>query len=433
MARGALRGALVALTLAGLLTAAGTPTALARSDRRQAAHPQLHGVNIDTTQLSASALAWVRRMHGTVVRLEVRWSQLEPQEGVIEPEALAALDHFMGEVAADHLKAVMMIEGTPCWASSAPEAIAAACVPGTFSKANAWPPKNDQSYARFVAFLAKRYAPELAAIEIWNEPDQANEDYWAGPEKARHYAELLRAAYPAIKAAAPGVQVIAGSFIGPNGTFLRLLYENHIEGYYNGLAVHFYTLTLAALYNIHQVQLQYHDHAPLWLDEFGWASCWPQQRIEEEQGCVTPKVQAENLANITHELARLPWVRAEIFYKLQDSPGQQFGVLDEAGRPKPSFRAVARSFADPLARPQPIRLRLRRRGGQVVASGSAPVGDYLQLEALRGGRVRYQATFTLNRFNRFRLTLPRALGRAHLLVRVHLYALHIIGSAQARI
>ena len=133
-------------------------------------------------------------------------------------------------------------------------------MPGESSKANAWPPSNPATYAAFVAFLAQRYGTRLAAIEVWNEPDQANEDYFAGPEKPQRYAALLRAAYPAIKQANPNVQVLAGSLVGANGVFLRALYAAGIKGYYDGLAVHYYTLTLASLRSIHEVQARQRRH-----------------------------------------------------------------------------------------------------------------------------------------------------------------------------
>ncbi len=186
----------------------------------------------------------------------------------------------------------MMVDSSPCWASSAPASLLRACMPGGSSKANAWPPSNPATYAAFVAYLAQRYGTRLAAIEVWNEPDQANEHYFAGPEKPQRYAAILRAAYPAIKQANPSVPVLAGSLVGSNGVFLRALYAAGIKGYYDGLAVHFYTLTLASLRSIHEVQLANGDTKPLWLDEFGWSSCWPRYRIQQEQACVTPQIQA---------------------------------------------------------------------------------------------------------------------------------------------
>src|SRR5207253_3157386 len=140
----------------------------------------------------------------------------------------------------------------------------------------------------------------LAAIEIWNEPDHINEHFFAGPEKARRYAELVKLAYPAIKRANPAVAVIAGSLVGSNGVFLRALYAHGIKGYYDGLAVHYYTLTLASVRAIRAVQLANGDQTPLWLDEFGWTSCFPRLRTQAEQPCVTDPIQASDLRDILH-------------------------------------------------------------------------------------------------------------------------------------
>ena len=49
--------------------------------------------------------------------------------------------------------------------------------------------------------------------------------------------------------------MLAGSLVGSNGAFLRALYAAGIKGYYNGLSVHFYNLTLASVRSIHEVQL----------------------------------------------------------------------------------------------------------------------------------------------------------------------------------
>jgi hypothetical protein len=57
----------------------------------------------------------------------------------------------------------------------------------------------------------------------------------------------------------------------------------------------------------------------------------------------------------------------------------------------------------------------------VVARGSAPVGDYMQLEASIGGVLRYRALFTLDRFDRYSIVLPAVLGTRGLQVRVFQY------------
>src|SRR3989449_10803563 len=130
-------------------------------------------------------------------------------------------------------------------------------------------------------------------MEIGKEPAQTNEVYCAAPKKVQRYAPTPGAAYPEIKQATPAVTVLGGSIVGSNGKFLRALYAAGIKGYYDGLAVHFYTLTLAALRATHTVQLASGDTTPMWLDEFGWSSCWPRYRIQQEQACVTRQIQAK--------------------------------------------------------------------------------------------------------------------------------------------
>ncbi len=70
----------------------------------------------------------------------------------------------------------------PCWASSAPTPRWPSAAPHA-GAANAWPPSDPSRYAAFVAYLARRYGTKLAAIEVWNEPDQSNEHYSRAPTK----------------------------------------------------------------------------------------------------------------------------------------------------------------------------------------------------------------------------------------------------------
>ncbi len=390
--------------------------------------PPLGGVNATGLSVGTSLktvnqrVAMAQSLHARLIRIEIRWSELEPsQQGQLNSQALAFTDYLVNRAAAAGIKVLALVEGTPCWASSAPAALLASCKPGGENRAAAWPPSEPGAFGSFVAFLASRYGPKLAAIEIWNEPDQANQNYLAGPEKAKHYAQILRAAYPAIKRVDPQMTILGGSLVGSNGAFLRALYAAGIKGYYDGLSVHFYNLVLASLRYTHEVQLQNGDHTPLWLNEFGWSSCWPHQRAQQEQACVTKQEQAANLANTFRSLAHTPWVAAEIAYELQGSLGEDFGVLSETGARKPSFAALRSVLLSPFGAPSPVTVQLSARNGHLVASGSGPVGDYLQLEVFSGKLVRYRSQFTLNRFNRYSLVLPKALGTGNLQVSVFQY------------
>lgn len=436
-----LRKTLLALTCGLCAFAVVAPAGNGKSTtggQRSASGPPMGGVNIAGLYAGASPasadreLTVAHSLHAQLIRAEVPWSVLEPLGSRrIDPQAQAYTDRLVSDAAAAGIRVIMTVDSTPCWASSAPASLLRRCVPGeATSKANSWPPRNPSDYAAIVEYLAARYGTRLAAIEIWNEPDHVNQIYFAGPDKARRYAAILRAAYPAIKRAAPKVGVLAGSLVGSNGAFLRALYAAGIKGYYDGLAVHFYSLTLGALRAIHEAQLANGDTTPLWLDEFGWSSCWPRYRVQQEQACVTPQTQATNIGDIFRSLARTPYVAAEVLYELQDSAAGDFGVLSVQGIPKPAFATMARMLGSPLGSADGISLSLRSSRGRVLADGSGPVGDFMELEAFQGSLLRYRTLFTLNRFNRYAIALPRALGPSGLQVRVYQYWAGVGAAAQ---
>jgi hypothetical protein len=436
-----LRSPVLACAIAICSLAAGTSADAAQGGHgaRRATAP-VGGVNVVGLGYGSQpaeadrAIAFARKLHAKVVRTEILWSAMEPREnGQIDPHALAFTDRLMADAAAAGIRVIATVRGTPCWDSSAPASLLTGCSPTHLTPANRWPPTDDGAYASFVAYFAQRYGTKLAAIEIWNEPDQANELYFAGPNKAKLYAALLRAAYPAIKQANPNVLVLGGSLVGSNGLFLRTLYEDGIKGYYDALAVHFYTLTVDALRTFRHTQLENGDSKPLWLDELGWSSCWPRQRVEQEQACVTPRVQATNIREIFRSLARIPYLGAEVIYKLQDSPEQDFGVLTAGDVRKPAFAALSGALVSPFKPNRPVQLSLRRRAGHVLASGSAPVGDYMALEALQGKLLRFRAVFALDRFNRYSITLPAVLGTSGLTVRVYQFRTGPARAAQKHI
>jgi len=415
---------LAALLVLGTFSAVSASAAASKETAaRTSASVALMGVTLDgIVENPDPEIAAARALHASVVRVEVPWSKLEPRgAGQLAPGALAETDRTLAAAAAARLKVIMLVDSTPCWSSSAPASILRGCSDSRATRANAWPPRHTSDFAAFTAYLATRYAPDLAGIEIWNEPDQSNELYLAGPHKPQRYADMLRAAYSAIKAVAPQVKVLAGSLVGSNGVFLRALYAAGIKGYYDGLSVHFYNLVLASLRSIHEVQIANGDTEPLWLDEFGWTSCWPRRHVEQEQGCVTAQTQAANITNTYRALARLPYMAAVVLYKLRDSAGEDFGVLSARGARKPSFAALAQQFADPFGALSPVTLSLHRAGTSVIASGGGPVGDFMELQAFQGASLRYRALFTLDRFNRYSLTLPAVLGTSGLAVRVFQY------------
>jgi hypothetical protein len=136
---------------------------------------------------------------------------------------------------------------------------------------------------------------------------------------------------------------------------------------------------------------------------------------------VTAGVQALNMANIFRALAHTSYVAAEVIWHIQDSNSENFGLLAGNGSRKPAFGSLAAVLASPFGQVSRATLSLHRRGGRVVASGTGPVGDFMALEAFKGGVLRYRAVFELDRFNRYSIALPKVLGTSGLRVRTYQY------------
>ena len=223
--------------------------------------------------------------------------------------------------------------------------------------------------------MVARYAPNLAAFEVWNEPDQANEIYWAGPNKIRGYVALAKAVYPALKQVAPSVPVLAGSFVGGNGKWLQALYNAGLKGSYDGLAVHFYDLPLSALTITRAVQKRNGDRKPLWLSEFGFTSCYAKggAAFKIDHACNTRKGQAQNLTDTLRKVASVSWIKSAIVYMINDqSDAYQFGLLTASGQSKPAFAAVRDVFAGKKVRvTKPKMSPLKATRGRVVVKGTA--------------------------------------------------------------
>lgn len=69
-------------------------------------------------------------------------------------------------------------------------------------------PSDPDAYGAFTAKVATRYKGKISAYEIWNEPN-AVFFYSPAPDPAG-YTDLLKSAYPRIKAVDPDATVIGG-------------------------------------------------------------------------------------------------------------------------------------------------------------------------------------------------------------------------------
>jgi hypothetical protein len=371
----------------------------------------------------AADLDQARALGSTIVRTDLNWSALEPREGQYDASVLANADAFFAAAHARNIKVMLVIVGTPCWNTTAPAPADACATDADRAEAGRYQPRDLGAFARVASMVAGRYSADLKAIEVWNEPDQANQLYWAGPDKVARYAELLKQAYPAIKQASPSTIVLGGALVGGNGAFLEALYKAGIKGSYDALSVHFYDLAVYQLGTIRRMRAKYGDKAPLWLGEFGFTSCL-RGKVKTQLGghaCVTRTLQARHTLDVLRAVRRQRDVQGAVLFTLRDNFTYDFGLVDRAGRGKPVFKSVAAAYRGRFGKSRKVTLRLRARGGRLVAAGSGPVGDVYRLDVSVRGTLRYRAAFRLNRYGTYAIKLPGQLGRRGLKVSVRQY------------
>lgn len=388
------------------------------------AAPAFRGVQVAPIDTGVGAqeidrqLTLAKSTGANTVRAEVRWSAIQPAPGPYNAAAVAATDALVNGAAARGMKVLMMSDSPPCWASDAPASVKGACLTSTQnSAANTYGPSNPAQFGALAAFLSARYGSRLAGFEVWNEPDQANQQYLNGPNKAERYAAILKAAYVAIKGASPSTKVLGGTFVGGNGLFLRALYAQGIKGYYDILSVHFYDETLYSLREMRKVMRANGDNKKVWIGEFGYSSCYPRMKMQGGQNCVSRSVQGPKIADVFRGLRKASYVEGAIVYSVSDGSDYDMGLFTTTGAKKPSFAAVSSIFKrSKLPKPRKVKLKLRRSGGSVVASGSGPGADFYELRVKQGGQLRYRAIIKLSRGLTFKTKLPRQLGSSGLTV-----------------
>jgi polysaccharide biosynthesis protein PslG len=366
----------------------------------------------DSAASLQSRLEVAQRVGARQMRIGVQWSRLQPAgPDAYDPDYLAAIDRVMTGAAARHIKVVLFATATPCWASSAPASAKTQCSDAvTPYGVYRYPPSDSETFARVSAFLVARYRTGLAGYEVWNEPDQINENYWAGPDKVKRYVALVKATYGPVKQAAPEVPVLAGSFVGGNGKWLQAMYNAGVKGSYDGLAVHFYDLPLQSLSTTRKVQKANGDRTPEWLTEFGWNSCYrkggPAYRVQHR--CITAAMQGTALRDLARAIHATTWLKSALLYQdLDESADYRFGLLERGGKRKPSYSVLSKllhgKISGRLSRPS---IRLRVRNGRLVASGHASIDDVFALTARQGGTLRYRATLRSDRTGAWTVKLP---------------------------
>lgn len=298
-------------------------------------------------RLAAAGVKWVR--------IDIGWSPFEEKcKGCVAGWYRDMVD-FSVDAALDRgLKVLGTLWMTPPWANG-----------GRHYRV---PPDDPGEYARFAAWAANHYKGRVSAWEIWNEP---NLDYfWGGT--VGDYVRLLKASYPAIKAADPGAAVVLGGPSHNDTPWLRKVYERGAAGSFDVMATHPYQgqgdlppeapdsgndwWLFTHVKAVKQLMVEFGDGGkPIWFTEFGWSVHSNTGTEASWERGVTAQEQADYLVrSIELVKERYPYVTNMFWYndraKATGNVHQDgYGLMHRNLSPKPSYAALSQYLATGVA------------------------------------------------------------------------------------
>ena len=324
------------------------------------------------------ALDRVAEMGFNWVKLQIRWSDFEPEAKGQYGQPLGWLDDAINDAHGRGIHVLLTVLGAPDWARA----------DGTSGVA---PPANPEDYADFIAFLSARYRGKVLAFEVWNEQNLSREWGGRGRLNVSQYMALLRATYNRLPV---DVAVISGG-LTPTGTddgytaiadrrYLQEMYAAGLAGVTDGIGAHasgYNMPPFADWRNPPQEQCQVFTHScrnphpswvfqatlldyrdimvahgdankQIWVTEFGWASCeGGYNTVPGYEYCEDNTVweQGERLREAYVGVRELGWVWIGLmfawnlnFAELMGPANEMsaFSILDLNGEPRHAFEAL---------------------------------------------------------------------------------------------
>jgi polysaccharide biosynthesis protein PslG len=294
------------LTVAGEAptTAVPTPTTLPTPGvTATPAYPPYTGPPLDRDQLGIQIhlhredqdrlFAYLNELPLGWVKVQVSWKLYEPRPGEWDDYRLDELDRFIHRARAEGLQVLLSVAKAPEWSRPTTE------MDG--------PPGDYTLFTRFMQQLAQRYQAQVAAYELWNEPNLQRE--WNGEAlSAAHTVALIRAGAAGVAAGDPSALVISaapattgiddGVVAIDDRRFLREMLAAGVSEIVDGIGVHPYGWAnppdasaaapdpVAPSHNNHPsfffgdtlrdyralLAEANEPTLPLWVTEFGWGS-----------------------------------------------------------------------------------------------------------------------------------------------------------------
>ncbi|MBK9053264.1 MAG: cellulase family glycosylhydrolase [Chloroflexi bacterium] len=327
----------------------------------------LHRVDVPVLfdQLDELGVGWVK--------VQVSWKLYQPAPTQYSDELFGELDQLVQEAQAHDIAVLLSVSKAPEWSRPTTE------LDG--------PPLDLALFQQFMQTLALRYQGQVAAYELWNEPNLQRE--WNGMTlDAAAFVTLIRAGAEGVRAADPAALVISGApaVTGINDgltaiddrSYFRAMLAADVAQVVDGFGVHPYgwanppDSTVAnpdpaiPSHNNHPsffFQDTLRDYGalltefgltdkPLWVTEFGWGSFAGMGAEPPPEAAFMAHVSAWQQAVYTQRALELahdwPWVGPMMLWNFNFAPwiGPQFSesgysLLGPDGSPRPAYFALA--------------------------------------------------------------------------------------------
>jgi hypothetical protein len=307
------------------------------------------GTSSTTQQRTADLMADVGSQW---VRLDMSWADVETSRGARNSTIVAQTDRAVQMSRAKGIKIILVVANAPGWAS------------GTSNKSS--PPQNPADYANFLSWVVNRYRGQIEAYEVWNEQNTTR--FWPAGVNPGQYANLLKAAYPAVKAADSAAKVLFGGLSFNDYDFVEGAYAAapDLGQYFDVMATHPYTGSFPGIsgaappehtatlangrldkmcfpsYRELRATMAAHGGAkPIWFTEFGWST-----ETGDAWG-VSEAVQADYLTRALRYVEQDPYVQVAITYNFRNNYWannannweDSLGLMRTDWTPKPAYNA----------------------------------------------------------------------------------------------
>jgi hypothetical protein len=283
----------------------------------------------------------MRETRASTVRIMIPWAFVQPAPDQWD---WSVVDTMVNSALAHGMSVLGLLNSTPGWAAT----------PGTLPYSGR--PASAAAYGDFVAAVADRYRGRISSYEVWNEANSVL--FWTPTPDPAAYTELLKAAYPRIKAADPAATVIAAG-LAPVFSFFSLtlnpaqfvkgMYAAGAKNNFDALAYHPYQYTMkfpagkglpetpiTQLAGMHDEMVSNGDGGKtIWCTEYG-----------EPTSSVDEATQADYIRDMITTWRTLPYVGPVFIYTTRDrhtgssNDADTLGVYRDNWTPKPAQQVV---------------------------------------------------------------------------------------------